>query len=83
MLPTNREGRYKIAGTPIVANLFMENFEQQALASFHTPLQFWGRYVEDTMVIINENLIDEFTDHINNQYPVIKFAIAIEKETDN
>ena len=66
--------------SPIVANLFMENFEQKALSSFHTPLKFWGRYVDDTMVIIDKNLIDEFTDHINNQHPAIKFTI--EKESD-
>ena len=32
------------------------------------------------MVIIDKNLIDEFTDHINNQHPAIKFTI--EKESD-
>ena len=66
--------------SPIVANLFMEDFEQKALSSFHTPLKYWGRYVDDTMVIIDKNFIDEFTDHINNQHPTIKFTI--EKESD-
>ena len=66
--------------SPIVAKLFMEDFEQKALSSFHTPLKFWGRYVDDTMVIIDKNLIDEFTDHINNQHSAIKFTI--EKESD-
>ena len=61
--------------SPIVANLFIEDFQQKSLSSFHTPLKFWGRYVDDTMVIIDKNLIDEFTDHINNQHPAIKSTI--------
>ncbi|XP_072030199.1 uncharacterized protein [Amphiura filiformis] len=61
--------------SPIVANLFMENFEQKALASFHSPKKFWGRFVDDTLVIIDKILIDEFTEHINNQHPAIKFTL--------
>ena len=38
--------------SPIVANLFMEDFEQKALSSFRTPLKFGGGgYVDDTMAI--------------------------------
>ena len=66
--------------SPIVTSLFVEDFEQKALSSFHTYLRFWRRYVDDTMVIIDKNLINEFTDHINNQHPVIKFTM--EKECD-
>ena len=58
----------------------MEDFEQNALSSFHTPLKFWGRYVDGTMVTIDKNLTDEFTDHINNQHSAIKFTN--EKESD-
>ncbi|OPX53823.1 reverse transcriptase domain-containing protein, partial [Oceanospirillum multiglobuliferum] len=38
--------------SPIVANIYMESFEQQALSSaIHTP-SIWLRYVDDTFVII-------------------------------
>ena len=37
--------------SPIIANLFMEHFEDMALSSFASTLKFYGRYVDDTMVI--------------------------------
>ena len=39
--------------SPIIANLFMENFESWALSSFTSTLKFYGRYVDDTMCISN------------------------------
>ena len=67
--------------SPITANLFMEDFETKALASYPNPPRFWGRYIDDTLVIIKSDQIDSFTTHINSQYPAIKFTI--EKEVDN
>ena len=67
--------------SPITANLFMEDFETKALASYPNPPRFWGRYVDDTIVIIKADQIDRFTAHINAHHPAIKFTI--EKEVDN
>ena len=36
-------------GSPIITNLFMENFEEKAISSFHTPPRYWGRYVDGTI----------------------------------
>ena len=36
--------------SPIVANLYMEHFEQKALSAPPTP-RFWHRYMDDTFVI--------------------------------
>ncbi len=60
--------------SPIVANLFMEHFEQQALSSYSHPPRILGRYVDDTITIINKNHIDSFTQHINSIHPSIKFT---------
>ena len=66
--------------SPIVANLFMEDFEKKALESFPDPPRFWGRYVDDALSIIQASNIDRFTDHINAQHPSIKFTT--EREVD-
>ena len=58
--------------SPIVANLFMEHFENKAIESAPNPPHFWGRYVDDTMVVIQKDHIGEFTSHINNQHPSLQ-----------
>ena len=46
-------------GSPVlvvVANLVMEDVEQEALFTFHTPPRFWRRYVDDTCTALPSNL---------------------------
>ncbi len=64
--------------SPIVANLFMESFEESALSTFRDPPRLWGRYVDDTIVVINTDSVDDFTDHLNNTHQSIRFTV--EKE---
>ena len=66
--------------SPIVANLFMEWFEEQAIHKFKYEITIWRRYVDDTMVAICEDLIEDFTQHINNIHPAIKFTREEESE---
>ncbi|XP_072014747.1 uncharacterized protein [Amphiura filiformis] len=65
--------------SPLVANLFMEWFEQQALSTYPAPPSFWARYVDDTFVVIQEQQVDAFTTHINNISPSIKCTIEREE----
>ena len=67
--------------SPIVANIYMEAFEQRAITSAPHPPSVWLRYVDDTFVIIDQNHITEFHEHVNNIDPYIKFTI--EKEENN
>ncbi len=67
--------------SPIVSSLFMENFESKALATFPHLVKFWGRYVDDTFVIIKSAHKEQFTAHLNAQHPSIKFAT--EDQVDN
>ena len=67
--------------SPIVANLFMEWFEEHAIESFMFDIKLWKHYVDDTMVILCDSLLDDFTNHINNIHSSIKFTR--EEESDN
>ena len=60
--------------SPLVANIYMEHFEGRALASAPHPPSIWLRYVDDTFVLINEDHIQEFTDHINSMDRNIAFT---------
>ncbi|KER25325.1 hypothetical protein T265_07200 [Opisthorchis viverrini] len=63
---------------PVLANIFMEEFEQRALAGFpHPPKIFW-RYVDDTFVVMKRDKVNEFYNYLNELSPQIKFSMEIE-----
>ncbi|XP_078682439.1 uncharacterized protein LOC144916914 [Branchiostoma floridae x Branchiostoma belcheri] len=67
--------------SPVLANLFMEEFERKALHTAPHRPKFWGRYVDDTGVVNRQEHEQELFDHINTQHDSIKFTI--EREQDN
>ena len=60
--------------SPIVANLYMEHFEGEALLCLSPP-RFWYRFVDDTWVIQQQAHKQLFLDHINSIDPSIKFTV--------
>ena len=60
--------------SPIVANLFMENFESRALQSSPNPPLLWKRFVDDTFVILKRAHKEEFLTHINSVDNNIQFT---------
>ena len=58
----------------VIANLVMENVEQKALATFHSPPHFWKRYVDDTFTVLPCNLVQEFLSHLNSIEARIQFT---------
>ena len=60
--------------SPIIANLYMEAFEKEAISTAPDPSTFWRRFVDDTFVIIQKEKEDSFFNHINNIDNKIQFT---------
>ncbi|XP_058045388.1 P2Y purinoceptor 1 isoform X3 [Ahaetulla prasina] len=66
--------------SPVIANLYMEHFETQALEkSDHKP-KLWLRYVDDTFIIWphGKEKLDNFLTHLNSLHPKIQFTMETE-----
>ena len=61
--------------SPLIANIFMEEFEVKAFSSFPHPPSLWLRFVDDTFVINKAEHSQELLQHINNQDPHIQFTV--------
>ncbi len=68
--------------SPIIANLFMEHLEEEAIQSAPFQPAVWTRYVDDTFVIWQhgEEELARFHQHLNQQSPNIQFTMEREKE---
>jgi hypothetical protein len=67
--------------SPIIANLFMENFENKSLDSFPLKPLRWKIYVDDTNVLWPHGKVelqDNFQ-HLNNISDDIKFTMELEE----
>ncbi|XP_030746552.1 uncharacterized protein LOC115875272 [Sitophilus oryzae] len=66
--------------SPIIANFFMERFEEKALESSVLKPAVWFRYVDDTFVVWKHgrDSLDDFLHHLNSQSPSIKFTMETE-----
>ena len=60
--------------SPLIANLYMEDFEIQAISTSPTPPTLWKRYVDDTFTIIKKNNRDSFLEYLNSIHPNIRFT---------
>ena len=63
-----------------MADIVIENIEQQALASFPHPPTFWKRYVNDTFVAILPSMMESFHKHLNSIEPSIQFTVETEND---
>ncbi|XP_033112260.1 uncharacterized protein LOC117113123 [Anneissia japonica] len=69
--------------SPIVCNLYMEEFEKKAITSALHPPRWWRRYVDDTNAIMKKEHAAAFTTHINTVDRDIKWTTEGEVEIDD
>ena len=69
-------------GSPVsvdVAEVVMQNIEEQALATYTRTVPLWLCYVDDTFNAVHKDRIDDFHKHLNRQNADIQFTIEIEE----
>ena len=66
--------------SPVIANIYMESFEDRALSSAVNQPRWWKRYVDDTFVIMKKEHKDEFLLHINSVDQSIQFTTEEARE---
>ena len=60
--------------SPIVANLYMEDFEMRAINTSPQAPLMWKRFVDDTCVIMKAAQKQSFPNHINSIDQNIQFT---------
>jgi len=67
--------------SPVIANIFMEHFEKEALQKTPKKPEVWFRYVDDTFVIWRHGRAElrKFLIFLNNQHPNIRFTMDTEE----
>jgi len=71
-------------GSPVfavIANLYMEAFEEQAIESAPYKPKIWKRYVDDGFTILDRGNVGSFLHHLNSQQPTIRFTMETENES--
>ena len=73
-------------GSPVsavIANLYMENFEEQAITtSFYEP-RIWKRYVDDTFTILDRENVDDFLQHLKKTSSLPSVSPRRQRKTTN
>ncbi|XP_030751614.1 uncharacterized protein LOC115879108 [Sitophilus oryzae] len=67
--------------SPVLANIYMEWFETNAISIAVVKHKIWLRYVDDAIIIWNgiDRQLDSFLNHLNSRNISIRFTIEKEK----
>ena len=67
--------------SPVLANIYMEYFEEMALGSTSLKPSMWLRYVDDTFILWPHQDVQTLLNHVNSIRPSKQFTV--EKEQNN
>ena len=62
---------------PVLAGIIMVELENSIVPKLNSHLQFWKRYVDDTLTIVKEGSINHVLQKLNSFYPNIQFNSEI------
>ena len=60
-------------GSPLIANLYMEETEGRAITNTANPPEQWDRYVDDVFSIMKKNAVLTYHDELNSTDPHISY----------
>ena len=64
----------------VIANIYIEEFEEQAIEKATYKPKIWKWYVDDTFTVSDQDHVNSFLQHLNSQQPTIHFTMEIEKD---
>ncbi|XP_078357438.1 uncharacterized protein LOC144642347 [Oculina patagonica] len=68
--------------SPVIADLVMEEIEENAITTAHHPHKWWFRYVDDSHACLKKEHVNEFHQHLNSINPNIQFTVELEDTTE-
>ena len=63
---------------PVLGGIIMVELENSIVSKLNSHLQFWKRYVDDTLTIVKEGSINHLLQQLNSFHPKIQFTFEIE-----
>ena len=63
----------------VIANLYMEVFEERVMATAIYQPNIWKQYVDGTFKTLDQDYVDGFLQDLSNQEPTVNFTMAIVK----
>nr|CAH8872938.1 unnamed protein product [Trichobilharzia regenti] len=67
---------------PVVADIFMDRWENIATETFSPTPKVWWRCVDDTFTVLRTQDIDRLFEHINWKVEAIQFTYELESQED-
>ena len=68
--------------SPVIANLFMEHVEEEAIRSCPYHVRFWRRNVDDTC-FLQRSSVEGVLNHLNSISPSINFTVEQEEDEED
>ena len=65
--------------SPIIANIVLQDLEEEFLQRYNKSIILYGRYVDDSFIIIAKNKLKLLLKFLNSYRPLLQFTHEIEK----